>query len=136
MIHHVTTGRWQVAVTLLDVGEDLEWLVPLRLDAYLRPHATKLLTGLEEALGVRLPRTLSVCLAGAPGRMRSAANWHYYLPRGDRSGVRTIERLLLQVAADADTADRDAVALHGLVCPVIEETIDMTFICAIKTLGV
>ncbi|WP_412749756.1 nucleoside phosphorylase [Krasilnikovia sp. M28-CT-15] len=134
----VVVGVRTLTVAMQDVDPAVATLVPLRLDCYLRPNLDRMVAGLESALGVTLPNELAVHFAGSRKLERSPSAWHRYLPDGDLSGVRTVERVLVQLAAAATGADAggsdgvDPAKLHAVTCPLVTERIDLTFICALE----
>lgn len=124
-------------VVLTDVDPVLAQRVPLRLDCYLWPHWPRFAAGLELALGVVLPPRIEIGFTGSAALVRDPARWQCYLPHGDANGVRTVERILVQVAMAATggtAADAAAAGLHAATCPLIVRHIDLTFVCALETL--
>jgi hypothetical protein len=132
--HAVIMGGRTLTVTMDGLDPEVARLVPLRIDCYLRPNIDRMLSGFETALGVTLPDRLSVRFTGSRKLVRTPADWHMYLPDGDRSGVRTVERILIQLAAGTGAWTGDVADLHAVTCPLVEERIDLTFICALELL--
>ena len=134
----IRLGERVLTTTTTDVEPDVSRLIALRLDCYLRPHAERIFADAESALGVILPDRLEVTLSGSPKSVRaSASEWHLYLPHGDRDSVRTLERVLVQLAARATgwtPGNGDVGKLHAAVCPLIEREVDITFVCVLELL--
>lgn len=124
-----------LTVTMSGVSPDVARLVPLRVESFLRPAFPSIVSGMETALGVSVPASLDARFQGSPELVSSAASWHLHLPDGDLDGLRTAERILIQLAACVGHSTQEEVArLHAVVCPLIDKWIDPTFICALELL--
>lgn len=124
-----------LTVTMNGVDAHVERLVPLRVECFLRPAFDVIVSGVESALGITIPASLNVRFQGSRESVSSSAAWHLQLPDNEWDGLRTAERILIQLAAGADRSAReDAARLHRAVCPVLEKWVDSTFICALELL--
>ena len=131
----VTMPGRTLTVTMNGVSPGVARLVPLRAECFLRPAFQDIVSEVETALGVTMPASLDAWFQGSPGLISSAASWHLHLPNGDLDGLRTAERILIQLAACAwHPAQEDAERLHAVVCPLIGKWIDPTFICVLELL--
>jgi hypothetical protein len=109
-------------------------LVGKRVDAYLRPRARELFTRLEEELSSPVPPRLILQLGSATHHTVDPSNWHTHHVHGERNGRRTVERLLVQVAAQSNPDLSDAYLWHNAACGTFKNVVDPTFICALALL--
>ena len=135
--YRVDLDERDLTLTMLGLGPDTARLILLRVDCYLRPHATALMTGVESALRVTLPKHLQVTLKNSRGGACKPSNWHLYQPDSDFWGVQvcTLERILVQIAERATElppGGGDLQRIHRVVCPLIEQWVDPVHLCALE----
>ena len=130
----VTLGRSGhfLSLTTTDIDDKNARLIPLRVDCYLARNAEAILADLQAALGRPQQTELAAELAGCAEPVRDPDRWHRFLPVEEWDGLRTAERILVQLACAGGAPD--AAAAHAIACPIMERRVDATFVCALELL--